>query len=185
MMNRWDFDLIVEGRDLTEDEALDAIWHASEVSGDDIHPGWCQGVQHAGFMREANCLEEAVLTAVEQVESIGGVTVVGLRDESFVTMAEIARRGTRTVEEVRELVTATQGPGNFPLELQPSDNDCALWRWASVDEWFQRELGERLADPNAEVFAALSSALETRQRCNALPKDHRKLVGRLIAADVK
>ena len=183
-MNRWDFDLIVEGRDLMEDEALDALWQASEASSDDIYPGKSRGVQHAGFLREADCLEQAVLTAVEQIESIGGVTVVGLRDESFVTLPDIARRGARTVEEVQALVTGKQGPGGFPLALQPSDSTEGRWRWADVSEWFHRELGERLEDPNAEVFAALSSALETRQRCHALPTDHRKLVGKLIAADV-
>lgn len=179
-MTRWDFDLIVEGRDLMDEDAFNALHHASESTNDDVHPGWRSGVQYAGFMRDAGCLEEAVLTGVQQVESVGGVKVVGVVDTSFVTLSQIAERSGHSQQNVEALIAGTAGPGGFPSGLTAFDGDCTEWPWDEVAEWFRRALGELIDDPNADVYEML--ALAARERCGNIAPQYRRLLGELFAA---
>ena len=167
-MTRWDFDLIVEGRDLTEDEAFSALCHASATTDDDIYPAWREGVQYAGFMRDAECLEEAVLSGVQQVESIGGVKAAGVVDTSLVSLSQIATRAGRDEHALKALITGASGPGGFPDSIPGVDDDAPVWLWEQVVEWFGAALSEQLNDPNAAVFTALSDTLRAHASCGKL-----------------
>ena len=179
-MTRWDFDLIVEGRDLTESDAFAALCQASESTKDDIYPGWRAGVQYAGFMRDAECLEEAVLSGVQQVESIGGVEVAGVVDASLVSLSQIAARAGRDERSLKALIAGASGPGGFPDSIPGVDDDTPVWLWDQVVEWFGAALAEQLNDPNAPVFTALSDTLRARASCSKLDQaQQRRIVGLL------
>lgn len=67
------FTLIVDGPDLQAGELVDEVF---EAGCDDALIGRADGVQFADFDREAYTLEDAVLSAVAELESIAGVTAV-------------------------------------------------------------------------------------------------------------
>ncbi len=72
------FSLIVDGPDLQAGEVSDGVF---EAGCDDALIGWADGVQLADFDREADTLEDAVMSAVAELESIAGVTAVRVADD--------------------------------------------------------------------------------------------------------
>ena len=71
------FTLIVDGPDL-QDGAL--IGKLFEAGCDDAAIGWIDGIQYVDFDREAASLDEAILSAVTEVEHVAGVNVVRIAD---------------------------------------------------------------------------------------------------------
>ena len=74
-MQRFTFTLVVEGRDLQADEVADALF---EAGCDDALVGPSEGVQFLDFDREADSADEAVRSAVADVESVEGLMVARL-----------------------------------------------------------------------------------------------------------
>lgn len=72
------FTLIVDGPDLQADELIDDVF---EAGCDDAMLGRADGFQFADFDREADSLEDAVQSAVVELESIAGVTAVRVADD--------------------------------------------------------------------------------------------------------
>ena len=105
------FTLVVEGPDLQSDEVIDALFDAG---CDDALVGRADGVQYLDFDREADSLEDAVLSAVAGVEQVDGVEVVRIADAGLVSMADIAARTGRTRESIRLLISGERGQGGFP-----------------------------------------------------------------------
>ena len=67
------FTLIVDGLDLQHESAIDSLFDAG--CGDAL-VGSTDGVQFIDFDREAASLDDAVLSAVADVEQVPGVQVV-------------------------------------------------------------------------------------------------------------
>lgn len=72
------FTLIVDGPDLQAGELIDDVF---EAGCDDAMLGRADGVQFADFDREADTLEDAIQSAVAELESIAGVTAVQVADD--------------------------------------------------------------------------------------------------------
>ena len=105
-MRTWDFSLVLSGVDADQDDGFDALWAAC---ADEPLIGTYDGVSELLFSRQAATAEDAALSAIADVERISGVRVVGLRDESFWTMAEIAERSNRTPAEIAGLIADPGG----------------------------------------------------------------------------
>ena len=69
------FTLIVDGADLQDESVIDRLF---EAGCDDALVGSADGVQFIDFDRDAASLDVAVLSAVADVEQVGGVQVVRL-----------------------------------------------------------------------------------------------------------
>ena len=69
---KYDFTLETRGRDVLDDEVFDAL---SEAGCDDALIGRFLGIDCLGFTREADSYCEAVRTAIEDVQSVPGVSV--------------------------------------------------------------------------------------------------------------
>ena len=67
------FTLIVDGPDLQDDTLIDAVF---EAGCDDAAISRTGGVQYVDFDREAASLDQAILTAVTDLERIDGVALV-------------------------------------------------------------------------------------------------------------
>lgn len=79
------FTLIVEGPDLQSDELVDEVF---EAGCDDALVGRADGIQFVDFDREADTLHDAVLSAIGELESIEGITVVRLVDAGLESITE-------------------------------------------------------------------------------------------------
>ena len=145
------FTVIVEGPDVQSAEIVDALFKAG---CDDALVGISDGLRYLDFDREAASLEEAVLSAVADVESVDGLTVVRLADAGLVSMADIAARTGRTRESVRLLVVGERGPGGFPPPVTDPRSRYRLWRTAEVAHWMRTHLGAEFETQEDHVRVA-------------------------------
>ena len=177
-MSMFHFTLIVEGPDLQDEARIDALF---EAGCDDAAIGRSDGIQFVDFDREAGSIGHAILSAVDDLESLEGVEVVRIADAGLASLADIAARLGRTRESVRLLVSGARGPGGFPKPVTDPRSRYRLWRWSDVERWCAEQLGEVLPIAQDEVMAAFSAALELRHfRCAMAPANPitlRELVG--------
>lgn len=167
------FTLIIDGPDLQDASLIDAVF---EAGCDDAAIGRIDGIQYADFDREAVTLDQAILSAVVDLERIDGVHVVRIADAGLVSMADISSRIGRTREGVRLLITGARGPGGFPPPLTDPRSRYRLWRWSDVALWLTRSLGEELSGPDDEILAAFNAGLEFRHHRRRLARsNHAKL----------
>ena len=90
---KYDFTLETRGRDVLDDEVFDAL---SEAGCDDALIGRFLGVDCLGFTREGGSYCEAVRTAIEDVQSVPGVSVTRVVNED----ATVGDAFTEAVNEV-------------------------------------------------------------------------------------
>ena len=167
------FTLIVDGPDLQDASLIDAVF---EAGCDDAAIGRIDGIQYVDFDREAVTLDQAILSAVADLERIDGVHVVRIADAGLVSMADISSRIGRTREGVRLLITGARGPGGFPPPITDPRSRYRLWRWSDVALWLTRNLGEELSGADDEILAAFNAGLELRHHRRRLARsDYSKL----------
>ena len=170
------FTLIVDGADLQDESVIDRLF---EAGCDDALVGSVDGVQFIDFDRDAASLDVAVLSAVADVEQVGGFQVVRLANAGLVSIADIAVRIGRTRESVRLLVSGARGPGHFPAPVTDPRARYRLWRWADVERWFERQVGENAVGAREEhLLSAINACLELRQEGHRFDAEER---GRLQA----
>ena len=153
------FTLVVEGPDLQSEDLTEALFEAG--CGDAL-VGRVDDTQYMDFDRESPTLEEAIISAVADVESVEGVEVVRLADAGLVSMSEIAGRMGRTRESVRLLIAGSRGPGGFPAPANDPRDRYRLWRWLDVERWIATDLEERRGQTDDHAAAAINAVLEFR-----------------------
>ena len=158
-MSTFQFTLIVDGPDLQDQPSIDQLF---EAGCGDATVGFSDGVQYVDFDREADALDDAILSAVDDLETLQGVEVVRIANAGLASLADIAARAGRTRESVRLLVNGTRGPGNFPKPVTDPRSRYRLWRWSEVASWFKEHLGESPAVADNEFTAMYNAALEIR-----------------------
>ena len=158
-MSTFQFTLIVDGPDLQDQLLIDRLFDAG---CDDATIGCSDGVQYVDFDREAEALDDAILSAIDDLETLEGVKVIRIADAGLASLADIAARIGRTRESVRLLVSGTRGPGNFPKPVTDPRSRYRLWRWSEVASWFKKHRGEVPAVADDELLAMYNAALEIR-----------------------
>jgi len=176
-MTTYQFALIVEGPDLQADERIEAL---AGAGCDDALVGCVDGVQYLDFDRGAASLEEAILSAVADVERVEGVEVVRLAGAGVVSMAEIANRTGRTRESVRLLVAGERGPGGFPPPMTDPRSRYRLWYWSDVARWFTDSFDVDIAHSDDHMRAAISAGLEMRYHARHIDPARRPDLNRLL-----
>ena len=158
-MSTFHFTLIVDGPDLQDQPLIDRLF---EAGCDDATIGSSDGVQYVDFDREAEALDDAILSAVDDLEKLEGIEVIRIADAGLASLADIAARVGRTRESVRLLVSGTRGPGNFPKPVTDPRSRYRLWRWSDVASWFNEHRGEFPAVADEQLAAMYNAALEIR-----------------------
>ncbi len=164
------FTLIVVGPDLQSDETVDALF---EAGCDDAIVGRADGIQYLEFDREAASLEDAVLSAVADVEQIDGAEVLRIADAGLASMAVIAARTGRTRESVRLLISGDRGPGGFPAPVTDPRSRYRLWQISDVERWLRAHGGEIDESRDEHVLAAINAGLELRHHSAHIAADKR------------
>lgn len=128
-------------------------------------------IVYIDFEREAENLEEAILSAIKQIESTGQ-QVARAEPGDLVTSAEIARRLNRSRESVRLLITGDRGNGDFPLPLAGVTAKTNIWSWVEVVQWFYklRKIDDAFIVKQAEILKEINEALEGRDRSYSIDK---------------
>lgn len=87
------------------------------------------------FDREADCLDQAIASAVENIESAGIGAIVESVDSALVGLSDIAEMTTMSRQAIAMLKDGTRGSGDFPCPVQRIKGQSPLWDWADVAEW--------------------------------------------------
>lgn len=116
------------------------------------------------FDREADSLDEAIASAVQNIESAGIGARVESVDSALVGLSDIAEITKMSRQAIAMLKDGTRGSGDFPCPVQRIKGQSPLWDWASVAEWLQKN-GRLTADSelasNARVLSKWNLALRT------------------------
>ena len=161
-MKTYTFTLILSGFTELREDVEDRLF---EAGCDDALLGFRDGVPHLDFDRDAESLQEAILSAIHDVEGAGvGARIIRVEPDELVTASEIAERTGRSRESIRLLAAGKRGRGGFPPPLRGMKRRTRLWRWAEVALWLAEREGD-LTDPRvdeAHTIAAINGALELR-----------------------
>jgi len=162
-MPEYRFTLILDGVSEISTELEDALF---EAGCDDALLGGRDGVLFLDFDRVGDSLEEVLVAAIRDVESISaGLSVDRIEPDDLVTIAEAAQRLGRTRESVRLWVAGKRGPGSFPTPVSGLQRRMRLWRWAEILSWaISNELVSESRSPvEADTIAAVNAALQLRR----------------------
>lgn len=174
----WDFALIVHGRDVLEDAVIEELY---ESITDEASPARSGDTQFIDFSREATTLDQAVLTAIADVERVADIVVVGVEDHTLVTLDEIATRTGFEPDAIRGAIDRDDDVNPFPPPFEDPDAEQLVWAWIEVASWASRDCGKRPMHSNDYVFAALTDSLLARNSCRKLRADQRERIGALVA----
>lgn len=177
-MGEYNFELTING-ELT-DAVLDALF---EAGCDDATFSAKDGRITAEFDREGPTLFDTVISAIEDVESAGGLEVLEVSPDELVWASEIAQRTGRSRQSIDQLIKAQRGPGGFPAPASHATRN-PLWRWSDVQAWFAAYEGRDLDSERSIALRAINGALQARHSVRAAPeaKRLRKTLQDLLAS---
>jgi hypothetical protein len=156
-MPTFNFSLVLGG--VTEDtlNVMDALFEAGCNDCLVRHYGKSLFVE---FDREAQTLESAILSAIQNIESAGiGAKVTSIDESVFVGLSDIAKLSGLTRQAIALFKDGKRGGDNgyFPVPAHNLSNKQSLWRWSEVAQW--------LVD-NHKIDASLAVHALTIERIN-------------------
>ena len=177
----FEFDLVLSSVSY-EDETLEDRLH--EAGCDDATLSFRNAVAYLDFTREANSLEEAVISAINDAERAGAI-VARVMPDNIVSASEISRRIDRSRESIRKYIEGERGSGGFPAPASGLNNKSLLWSWVDVSKWLsENKLISEDILKTAIVIAGINMALSVRRNkeLETLKNETLSKLGRILAA---
>lgn len=134
------------------------------------------------FDREACSLEEAVISAINTIQSSSlGLEVISVSPENLVTESEIAKRLNLTRQTV-SLWIKKERRQHFPNPVMRLREKSSLWNWSEVTAWLYKNniINDKDLVNNAFFLANINAALEERDKCVRLYRQ--KLLKKISAS---
>jgi hypothetical protein len=115
------------------------------------------------FDREANNYEEAVLSAIKQVNKIEGVTVKSVDAGQYVGLSDAAELSELTRSALSKFNKGDRGDGTFPSPYLRVGTKTPLFDWAEIAKWLEeRQLVESGIAENARFTSNINMALKLK-----------------------
>jgi hypothetical protein len=156
-MDTFNFSLVITPPTVDEETAADRLYGGG---CDDALFSVSGGVYEVEFDRESRSFEEAVLTAIKDVNTAGiGARVRRVVPDDLVNANAIAERSGKTRQAVRLWHLGERGEG-FPAP-KAIVGQSPVWSWVDVASWLHRR-GEIGADEVeiAMVIAKINKEIE-------------------------
>lgn len=174
-MDTYTFRLVVT--DLIDDEGANRLY---EAGADDGAPETGPQGHSVGFDREAASLEDAVMSAIKEVES-ADFEVWRVEPDELVSAADIADRTGRSRQSISSLVSGARGPGGWPRPVAGNVRS-PLWRWSDIASWFEEFDGSQQVDQvEAAFLAAVNEVLAARRALRPVASSTRKALLKQLA----
>lgn len=161
--NNFSFTLVLSGVNDQTKGLEDALFAAG---CDDALVNFRNGTVYLDFERESSDFENAVISAIKQVEGLSfDITVVNVAPDDYVTESEVAKR----LHVKRQTVSLwfkgeRRAIHPFPAPIMKLSEKSPLWRWCDVVEWLSQQ--KKIDDPkllaNAKFISHLNVALLER-----------------------
>lgn len=168
----YQFTLVLKQVDERTENLEDSLY---EAGCDDALINFRNGTVYLDFDRQAASLEEAVLSAIKNVESSSvGAVVASVAPEDFVTESDIAKRleiGRQAVSlwikgERRKIMP-------FPKPVMKLSEKSPFWKWREVIEWLYNNqlVKDKEAVENALFLETVNVILDERDLHNRKYRD--------------
>ncbi len=156
-METYNFSLVITPPTVDEETAADSLYSGG---CDDALFSVSGGVYEVEFDRDAPSFQEAVLSAIKNVNKAGiGARVIRVVPDDLVNANAIAERSGKTRQAVRFWHLGQRGEG-FPMP-RAIVGKSPVWSWVSVARWLHGR-GEIEADAveTAKVIAKFNREIE-------------------------
>ena len=132
-MKTFEFSIIASGIDPTADDFGDRFYDAG--CGDAL-VAFQKGHTIIDFAREANSIDEAIASAIENV-CAAGAKIDRVEPDPLVNLSEIASRANLTRAAISNYAKGDREK-NFPAPVARVTSDTPLYDWAEVASWMAR-----------------------------------------------
>ncbi|EOW7153615.1 TPA: helix-turn-helix transcriptional regulator [Yersinia enterocolitica] len=125
------------------------------------------------FDREAETLDAAIASAVDNIESAGIGAIVESVDSALVGLSDVAELTGLSRQAITMLKDGLRGGGDFPCPIQRIQGQSPLWDWADVANWLEKNgrlKGNTELAANARVLSKWNLALR-----NSASKDFEEI----------
>lgn len=132
-MSEYVFTITVGGAIASDQEGqfLDRVY---EAGCDDGVVGFNEGTPFIEFMREADSAEEAITSAIANIEA-AGYQAQYLEESGLMLLADIAHRVEIKSTTLHNFKTGLRGPGKFPKAVSGLDSKSQLYPYQDVVRW--------------------------------------------------
>lgn len=155
------FTLVLKNVNENTDNLEDSLF---EAGCDDSLINFRNGVAYLEFDRKASSLEEAVISAIKNVQSSSvDAEVASVAPDNIVTESEIAKRLNLPRQTV-SLWTKGNRRKFFPAPVMRLTEKSPLWKWNEVCSWLYENkiIEDESLVEEALFFANINAALEER-----------------------
>jgi len=170
-MNIYEFTLVLDGVEPQTKDLEDKLYSAG---CDDALINFRNNTVYLDFDREADTLEDAVISAIKAIENTDlGAKVISVLPDNLVTESEIANKiqvGRQNVSLWVKGERRSKAP--FPKPVSRISDKSPMWRWADVAKWLYGQnliRGPEVIE-QAKFIEDINAALEER---NPIIKQHR------------
>jgi len=160
----YEFTLVLDGVD-DKTASLEDQLYAAEC--DDALINFRNGTVYLDFCREAASLEDAVISAIQAVESIPvKPTVISILPDDLVTETEIAKRLGKSRQTVSLWIKRERRQDKpFPNPISKLTEKSPMWRWYDVVQWLdqQQMIEDSAIVDSAKLLEHLNAVLDERE----------------------
>ncbi|HEU0081979.1 MAG TPA: hypothetical protein VFQ87_03830 [Bradyrhizobium sp.] len=158
-MKNFEFSIIASGLD-PESEDFEQRFH--DAGCDDATVSFQKGRIIVDFTREAGSIDDAVVSAMKNVEA-AGARVDRIEPDPLVSLSDIATRSGMSRAAMTQYSKGQRGSA-FPAPVARVTSESPLWDWATVARWlFQNEKISRDVAIEAEAIRAANAATGARE----------------------
>ncbi|WAT01629.1 helix-turn-helix transcriptional regulator [Rouxiella chamberiensis] len=133
-MKCYNFTLTISGINLDTEGHEDALF---EAGCDDAMLSYYGKALYLEFEREAVSLNDAIATAIRDIERAGIGARVESVDSTLVGLSDIAELSDLSRQAITMLKDGSRGRGDFPNPIQRITGQSPLWDWAEVAQWLE------------------------------------------------
>ncbi len=157
----YQFTLVLKNVDENTPDLEDSLY---EAGCDDALINFRNSTVYLDFDREGRSLEQAVLSAIKNVESASvGAKVSNVAPEDWVTESEVAKRLDLKRQAVSLWIKGERRK-SFPKPVMKLADKSPLWKWREIAEWLYKNklIQEEAIVADAAFLENVNAALEER-----------------------
>ena len=137
-MNTYNFSIVVGGVSILNDDDMEAASDMLFEAGcDDGLVLTCNTTLYIDFDREAENYEDAVSSAIKDIESIDSFKCLSVDAGDTVNLSDAAELSGINKMTLSRYSKGERGAIDFPHPIERVDSSRPLWSWGEIAEWLE------------------------------------------------